>query len=438
MKKILLIIVASLLFQPNFAQTVDKKWGLGAGLGVYGASNDQGIGLMPELYLSRYLSSRFDLMLKGDLGVLNSKVDNIDLANTALNLRYKLTGESKKFRPYLYAGPGFLADNSVTGLNFNLGLGGKYYFKPATALYVDAGYVNGIEAKRGLKTVRDNIFKATVGLEFDFGQTKDADMDGVSDNKDKCPNTPTGVAVDEKGCPIDTDGDGVADYIDDCPTVAGISSLKGCPDQDKDGIADKDDACPEVAGIAALKGCPDSDGDGITDKEDKCPGTKKGEKVDASGCPLDTDKDGVIDSEDECPTVAGLKENKGCPKKELTAEEIEAAKMKVEPVYFDSNKSAFIPAEKAKIDKLVNLLNENSNYDVKVKGYADSKGSDEYNLNLSKQRSATVVKSIVSGKINKKRITTNGFGEANPAATNDTEEGRALNRRVEFELVKTK
>jgi outer membrane protein OmpA-like peptidoglycan-associated protein len=112
--------------------------------------------------------------------------------------------------------------------------------------------------------------------------------------------------------------------------------------------------------------------------------------------------------------------------------------MKVEPVYFDSNKSTFVPAEKAKIDQLVNLLNENSNYDVKVKGYADSKGSDEYNLNLSKQRSATVVKSIVSGKINKKRITTNGFGEANPAATNDTEEGRALNRRVEFELVKTK
>ncbi len=438
MKKLLLLLLVAVFAQMANAQTVDKKWGLGVGLGVYGASNDQGIGLMPELYLSRYLSSRFDLMLKGDLGVLNSKVDNIDLANAALNLRYKLTDESKKFRPYLYAGPGFLADNSVTGLNFNLGLGGKYYFKPATALYVDAGYVNGIEAKRGLKTVRDNIFKATVGLEFDFGPTKDADMDGVSDNKDKCPNTPTGVAVDEKGCPIDTDGDGVADYIDDCPTVAGISSLKGCPDQDKDGIADKDDACPEVAGIAALKGCPDSDGDGITDKEDKCPGTKKGEKVDASGCPLDTDKDGVIDSEDGCPTVAGLKENKGCPKKELTAEEIEAAKMKVEPVYFDSNKSAFIPAEKAKIDKLVNLLNENSNYDVKVKGYADSKGSDEYNLNLSKQRSATVVKSIVSGKINKKRITTNGFGEANPAATNDTEEGRALNRRVEFELVKTK
>jgi len=352
-------------------------------------------------------------MLKGDLGLFNSKVtNNLDMANAFLNLRYKLTDESKKYRPYLFAGPGFLADNTESGLNFNLGAGDKYYVSPATAFYMEIGYINGIETTVANKKTKDNFWKATIGVEFDFGKTPDSDMDGVSDYKDKCPNTPAGVAIDASGCPIDTDGDGVADYIDDCPTVAGLTSLKGCPDSDKDGVADKDD---------------------------KCPNTPKGYKVDAKGCPLDQDNDGVLDVDDECPTVFGLKENKGCPVKEKTAEEIEAEKMKVEPVYFDSNKATFTAQEKVKIDKLVSLLQENSNYNVKISGYADALGNDNYNLNLSKNRVSSVVKSILSSKnkIKKNRIELQkGLGEANPAATNDTPEGRALNRRVEFEVTK--
>ncbi len=415
------------------AQTEDKKWGLGLGLGAYSTSDQDGFGMMPELYLSRYLSPRFDLMVKGDLGVLNSKQDGgIDLANAFLNLRIKLANENKKFRPYLFAGPGYLADNATGGLNFDAGLGAKYYFRPSTALYLDLGYLSGIDAKRGTKVVSDDIFKGTLGLEFDFGKTKDADMDGVSDKKDKCPNTPTGVAVDEKGCPVDTDGDGVADYIDDCPTVAGLSSLKGCPDSDKDGIADKDDACPEVAGIASLKGCPDTDGDGITDKDDKCAGTPKGYKVDATGCPIDTDKDGIVDDEDECPTVAGLKEYKGCPKPEPVVVEPEAA-----PVYFESNMTNITKNEKAKIDQLVKLLKENSTYKVKIYGNADSSGPEMLNKNLSKNRASVVAKALVAAKIKKDRIISQeGLGITKPASSNDTPEGRKLNRRTEIEIVK--
>lgn len=439
MKKVILLTLILAFTASSYAQTVDKKWGLGLGMGAYGSTNYGGVGLMPELYLSRYLSPRLDLMLKGDLGILNSKIDKgYDIANPFLNLRFKLSGENTNFRPYLFAGPGFLADNNTSGINFDLGLGAKLYVSPQTAFYLDAGYINGIESTRATKTVRDNFWKATVGMEFDFGKTKDSDMDGVSDKKDKCPDTPTGVVVDEKGCPVDTDGDGVADYLDDCPTVAGLTSLKGCPDKDKDGIADKDDACPDVWGIASLKGCPDTDGDGVTDKDDKCPGTPKGYKVDASGCPFDTDKDGVIDEEDECPTVFGLKELKGCPKKELSAEELEAQKMKVGPVYFETNKATFTAAEKSKIDNLLNLLKENSNYNVNITGHADSQGADNYNMNLSKNRASSVLKALTAGKISKKRITTKGLGETKPVATNDTPEGRALNRRVEFEVTKAK
>ncbi len=169
----------------------------------------------------------------------------------------------------------------------------------------------------------------------------DLDGDGVKNKYDKCPNTPSGVKVDETGCPMDADKDGVADYLDKCPNTAGLSTLNGCPDKDKDGIADGDDDCPEVPGLARFKGCPDSDGDGVEDAkdkcpnqagldrfsgcpdtdgdgvpdtQDKCPNTPKDLKVDATGCAADADGDGVPDSQDKCPdTQKGLKvDASGC------------------------------------------------------------------------------------------------------------------------------
>lgn len=402
---------------------------------------------MSELYLGRYLSPKFDLLLKGDLGVFNSKVSyTTDLAFPSVNLRYKLTDEGKKIRPYLFAGPGFLADNLESGLSFNAGIGAKYYISSATALYLEAGYINGIEATRYGKSVTDNIWKATAGIEFDLGKTKDSDMDGVSDKKDKCPETPAGVAVDETGCPIDSDGDGVADYQDDCPNVAGLASLKGCPDKDKDGIADKDDACPDVAGLVSLKGCPDTDGDGIADKDDKCANTPRGWKVDASGCPIDTDKDGLADAEDNCPTEAGPKDNKGCPvkepetPKEITADQVIIQKdVKATPVHFVSDKSYLTDYSKGILDKLVQILNSDKAYMVNMYGYADSQGSDDYNLKLSQARIESATAYLVSKGIDAKRIIhQKAFGEANPVASNATEEGRLKNRRVEFEIFKMK
>ena len=113
--------------------------------------------------------------------------------------------------------------------------------------------------------------------------------------------------------------------------------------------------------------------------------------------------------------------------------------MKVEPVYFDSNKANYIADEKVKIEKLVTLLKENSNYNVAITGHADSRGNDNYNMNLSKSRVSSVVKTITAGKIKKNRIVSQkGLGETTPAATNETPEGCALNRRVEFEVIKAK
>lgn len=444
MKKLLFFFfLGAIVTMNSLAQTSERKFGIGFGPGIYDNLNQSQVGFMPELYLSTYLSPKLDLMLKGDVGFSKLSTDNVDIANLFLNLRYKLVGETKNFRPYLFAGPGILADNSTSGLNFNVGVGAKYYVSPATAFYLDAGYLNGIKSTRGTKSVHDNFAKVTLGVEFDLGKAKDSDGDGVSDAKDNCPNTPAGVAVDKNGCPLDTDGDGVADYMDDCPTVAGLTSLKGCPDKDGDGVADKDDACPDVAGLVSLKGCPDSDGDGIADADDKCPDTPKGWKVDASGCPLDQDNDGVPDAIDKCPTVAGPKDNNGCPKetekKEITRDQIVIQDIKPAPVHFVSDKSYLTDYSKGILDKLIKTLNGDSDYMVNIFGYADSQGTDEYNLKLSQARIESVMTYLTSKGIAASRIIhQKAFGEANPVATNDTAEGRLKNRRVEFEIFKMK
>jgi len=448
MKKVLFLSLILAIAVSLNAQNSDKKWGAGAALGAYGTIENGGIGIMPELYLSRYLSPKFDIMIKGDMGVFRTGLkSNIDLANPLINLRYKFSNETKKFQPYLFAGPGLLADNSTSGINFDLGLGGKYYWNPNIASYLEAGYLNGIESTTKGIPGRENIWKVTAGVEFDFGKVKDADMDGVSDKKDKCPDTPTGVAVDANGCPIDTDGDGVADYLDDCPTVAGLTSLKGCPDSDGDGVADKDDKCPDTpkGWKVDASGCPlDQDKDGVSDAIDKCPDTPAGVAVDKNGCALDSDGDGVPDYLDKCPTVAGSKDNNGCPvvieaakKKEILLAQVELQNIKVQPVHFLSDKSYLTDYSKGILAKLIKTLNSNPLFNANVYGYTDSQGSDDYNIKLSKDRIDSVVKYLISKGISEDRIIQQkAFGKAKPVASNKTAEGRLQNRRVEFEIFK--
>ncbi len=445
MKKLfllLLVISASLLVE---AQTADKPWSLGLGAGAYGNFSKSGVGIMPELYLSRYVSPTFDLMLQQNVALYNSKVRNdLDAANTVLNLRLKLyngkiISEDSPVRPYIYAGPGVLFDNETQGLNFNFGLGSKFAVSPSTSLFLEGGYIDGITYEGATGGDRkEDMWKVIGGIEFTFGKAKDSDGDGVPDRTDECPDTPFGVTVDEKGCPVDTDGDGIVDYLDDCPREAGLTSLGGCPDKDGDGIADKYDDCPEEAGPKEFKGCPDTDGDGVIDKNDNCPDTPKGWEVDVTGCPLDNDSDGLYNEEDDCPNVAGPIENKGCP---IEDEEKEAILLdiKVTPVYFVVDESYLTDYSKGKLDTLITLINENAEYNVNLFGFTDDTASDEYNQALSERRVDSVVGYLTSKGLAKTRISnTEALGEKNPAASNETPEGRKFNRRVEFEIFKLK
>jgi OmpA-OmpF porin, OOP family len=220
MKKVFLLVLLLAFTIGLKAQLFDNKWDFGMAAGSYGTTNIQGTGFLPELYFNRYVSSRFDLMLKGNMGVFNSRLINkLDFAAPFLNLKFKLSNEHNKLRPYLYAGPGFLADNNKSGLNYNIGLGTKYRISSGIALYFDCGYISGINIPDQGRKVKDNFWKATIGIEFSFKKKHETDGDGLPDKKDKCPDTPPGVPVDENGCPLDTDGDGIVDYLDNCPKM---------------------------------------------------------------------------------------------------------------------------------------------------------------------------------------------------------------------------
>jgi len=278
------------------------------------------------------------------------------------------------------------------------------------------------------------------------GDRGDRDGDGVPDDLDACPDK---VGPKENnGCPdVDSDGDGLVDRFDKCPQVPGPKENQGCPDvdSDADGIVDRLDKCPDKPGPKENEGCPDvdSDGDGIPDRLDRCPrvpGPKENQ-----GCPdLDSDGDGIPDRLDKCPqekeTFNGIDDDDGCPDKGpelavLTPEKIEIKQQ----IFFEFNKSVIKPQSYlllATVAKILTLHPEITQ--IRIEGHTDTVGKHDYNVKLSQARAESVRQHLITvNGIEPNRLTAVGFGPDHPIAPNDTDEGRAKNRRSEFIIVET-
>jgi len=139
----------------------------------------------------------------------------------------------------------------------------------------------------------------------------------------------------------------------------------------------------------------DSDGDGVTDDKDKCPNTPKGATVDARGC----------------WTYAAV-------------------------VMYDFDSAEIKSEAYPMLDEAVLILGKNPELKVEIDGHTDNVGPAAYNMNLSERRAKAVMQYFVDKGVEAQRLTTKGFGSTNPAASNDTKEGRAKNRRVELTPVK--
>jgi len=187
----------------------------------------------------------------------------------------------------------------------------------------------------------------------------------------------------------------------------------------------------------------DSDMDGVMDSIDSCPGTAAGVAVDATGCAivvapepviLDTDADGVIDSQDQCPDTekGATVDATGCVELVTVIEKIN---LSLEGVYFDTNSAEITAASEIILDKAVAALQGSPTARVEVQAHTDSIGEEEYNLGLSTRRAENVRNYLISRGIAADRLTAKGYGELKPKASNETREGRASNRRVEFQVL---
>lgn len=262
----------------------------------------------------------------------------------------------------------------------------------------------------------------------------DRDGDGYDDDLDGCPDDPEDFDAfeDEDGCPDkDNDQDGVEDASTfenglwiNLDTKDGLD-CRNDP-EDPDGFEDED-GCPD----------PDNDQDGILDPVDSCPNDPEDfdQWQDEDGCPEDdNDGDGFLDKDDSCPneaeTVNGIKDDDGCP--DIKAK-IDPCAIKLDDqIYFEFNKWDIDPKSFSLLDDAVIILNQNADVTIELGGHTDSKGSNKYNKKLSQRRVDSVREYLINKGIKASRLTAVGYGEERPIDTNRTAEGRANNRRVEW------
>ncbi|MBK8043148.1 MAG: OmpA family protein [Haliscomenobacter sp.] len=253
----------------------------------------------------------------------------------------------------------------------------------------------------------------------------DADLDGFPDNNDACPT----IAGALQGCP-DADGDGVADKDDRCPLEVGPPDRQGCPakDADQDGVLDEEDLCPKEPGPANTKGCPDSDLDGLADKDDDCP--ELAGLPETRGCP-DTDLDGVPDKDDQCPNTPGRGTGSGCP--ELDPSDAALLEQAKYAIHFLPGVTVRLKPESFQtLDQIVDLMRKYPDFELHIAAYTDNTGDAEANRELSGERAKFCYEYLMSRGIGPRRLSYAGHGEQNPVGNNQTPEGRALNRRMEF------
>ncbi|HOF08151.1 MAG TPA: OmpA family protein, partial [Bacteroidales bacterium] len=107
-------------------------------------------------------------------------------------------------------------------------------------------------------------------------------------------------------------------------------------------------------------------------------------------------------------------------------------------IFFDFDKATLRPESKTELENLIKLMNDNPNIKIEISGHTDNIGSAAYNQKLSESRAKAVVDYLIEHGIDKSRLSYMGYGFDKPIAPNDTEEGRQLNRRVEFKIVEAK
>ncbi len=303
--------------------------------------------------------------------------------------------------------------------------------------------------------------RAFVGFVFE-PSIGDRDGDGLRDDEDQCPDQPEDFDHfdDADGCPDpDNDQDGIPDVDDQCPLTPedrdGEADEDGCPDRDNndrdgDGILDAVDQCPDQPEdrdeFQDQDGCPDpdNDSDGILDREDLCPNDPEDRDnfEDDNGCPdPDNDHDRIPDVRDRCPnepeTYNGTEDEDGCPDQGIAVLEENNIRI-LQAINFETDSAQIRPDSIPIVEAVAATLRGNPQIQlVQVQGHADERGSDDHNLQLTRDRAASVVRALVERGVDRARLQSAGYGERCPVQVGHNEAAWSRNRRVVFLILRT-
>jgi len=384
--------------------------------------------------------------------------------------------EDHNWIPYLNTGLGVMmwnCENTDTNTEISSGsnlignLGGGIEWEVSRMVGIDFGVkyqriFNQKEDMSGESTsdlgrgdVQTGNLSAGFGLTIRFGGSNDADNDGFDDKLDECPLVPEDFDgfEDEDGCPEwDNDGDGLSDIVETNTGVyTNVDSTGTNPnvaDTDMDGINDYDE-------IFTYKTNPltvDTDADSLNDGDEINEYLTDPNSADTDGDTLpdydeififqtdpinsDTDNDGFTDSDDKCPvepeTLNGFKDDDGCPDKKPEVIFEEKTPIILDGVNFKSGSTELTEDAKSVLTKVVRTLMHYTEMHLEISGHTDSTGSTELNNKLSRKRAESVKRYLINQGIEGSRLRAIGLGSYYPITSNETEEGKAKNRRIEF------
>jgi len=382
------------------AQTTNNRWLIGVGAhGVNHVAANRGVGqALGDAFSSKDLYTMNNFVITPPLSKLTvarnlNKFLVLDWQTSVGNVSNKRINMDKEF---------FL----MTGLGLQFKVNGFWneesWFDPYVrvgANYLRHDYTN---VSFPLTDVHGTVYGGFSGV----GTPRKADHfavnGGLGSNFWFTKNFGIGIQGDYVTTPIDKSN--LANFWQ---ASASINFRFGNRDKDKDGVLDKDDACPEIPGPIENQGCPWPD----------------------------TDGDGVLDKDDACPEVPGLPEYNGCPKPaSIIAVEATGA---LQGIIFDFNKATISnPESLRKLDQAAEVIKSSNGGTFLVTGHTDKKGNDAYNLKLSRERAAYIVKALEQRGVADSQLKSTGVGEKEavvPETASDEE--RARDRKVVVEAI---
>ena len=382
------------------AQTTNNRWLIGVGAhGVNHVAANRGVGqALGDAFSSKDLYTMNNFVITPPLSKLTvarnlNKFLVLDWQTSVGNVSNKRINMDKEF---------FL----MTGLGLQFKVNGFWneesWFDPYVrvgANYLRHDYTN---VSFPLTDVHGTVYGGFSGV----GTPRKADHfavnGGLGSNFSFTKNFGIGIQGDYVTTPIDKSN--LANFWQ---ASASINFRFGNRDKDKDGVLDKDDACPEIPGPVENQGCPWPD----------------------------TDGDGVLDKDDACPEVPGLPEYNGCPKP--ASEFAIAATGALQGIIFDFNKATISDSESLrKLDQAAEVIKSSNGGTFLVTGHTDKKGNDAYNLKLSRERAASIVRALEQRGVADTQLKSTGVGERDavvPETASDEE--RARDRKVVVEAI---